>query len=360
VGVNVDHERARHLLDHALELGLSDDALPVEWTVRTHEVGLSPCKTYVAVFGTILLAKASNPAVDVFALKATTASPGAYGPRMLSEQVLVPFAVNNRIHLGSRGRQPWNNQPWFRYDVAEPGMRIAAKCRSAFEYLLSCFARVAELTDEEAFMGLAAFLRERRQAEAAYEELYLGDRPLTLRGLIGAAASFISSDPEGGKRGQAVTAAAFDLVFTNVDSAGINDPSRHWPGDVQIFGDAAVPVQCCEVRQKPVSSTDVLIFCQALQKANVRRGTVVMLDPSQLRLDGAPLAGEAEARYGLTLTLLTGVDELLRAAMSWSNQPVDEAMAEFVRLLAERLVDIEAGDATVAEWQRLVLELTGE
>lgn len=267
MGVSLDYERATQLLADTLAVANDGDRLPEEWVQRTRQVGLSPCKTYVAVLGTVLLAKATNPAVDVFALKATTDSPGAYGPRMLAHQVLVPFAVANRIHLGARGREPWNNQPWFRYDVAEPSMRIAAKCRSAFEYLLTCFARVAELTQEEAFMGLGAFLRERQHAEAAFEQLQVGDRPLSLRDLVHAAEGFVHRDPEGGKRGQALTAAAFDLVFSNVESGRINDPSRNWPGDVQVYGDAPEPVQCCEVRQKPVTSTDVLIFCQSLQRS---------------------------------------------------------------------------------------------
>jgi len=359
VGQSVDRGQAELLLRKALALASAGRELPEEWLERTRQVGLSPCKTYVAVLGTILLAKATNPNVDVFALKATTDSPGAYGPRMLGHQVLVPFAIDNRIHLGARGREPWNNQPWFRYEVAESSMRIAAKCRSAFEYLLSCFARVAELTDEEAFMSLAAFLRERQHAEALYEQLQLGDRPLTLRGLVEITGTFVIRDPEGGKRGQALAAAAFDLVFSNVESGGINDPSGHWPGDVQIFGDAADPVQCCEVRQKPVSSSDVLIFCQSLQSFRVRRGVVVMLNPEQEPLDGTALVRDVEERFGVTLTLLTGVDELLRTATSWSNQPVVESLVELVERFSERLQEIEASPEAVTEWQQLITEVTG-
>lgn len=278
---------------------------------------------------------------------------------MLGHQVLVPFAITNRIHLGARGREPWNNQPWFRYEVAEPSMRIAAKCRSAFEYLLTCFARVAELTDKEAFMGLAAFMHERQHAEAVYEQLQLGERPLALRGLVQVTEAFVNRDPEGGKRGQALTAAAFDLVFSNVESGTVNDPSRHWPGDVKIFGDATEPVQCCEVRQKAVSGTDVLIFCQSLQRLNVRRGVVVMLDLAQEPLDGLALVRQAEERFSVTLTLLTGVDELLRTATSWSNQPVDETLVELVERMSERLQEIEATPAGVTEWQQLIKDLTG-
>ena len=51
--------------------------------------------------------------------------------------------------------------------------------------------------------------------------------------LLEAAVQFTDEDSEGGKRGQALAAAAFDLVFDDVRMGRINDPSRRFPGDVQ-------------------------------------------------------------------------------------------------------------------------------
>lgn len=84
-----------------------------------------------------------------------------------------------------------------------------------------------------------------------------------------------------------------------------------------------------------------------------------MLDPAQPSLDGAALVEAAEQRFGVTLTLLISVDELLRASASWSNQPVDETLAELVQRMGERLIEIEAAAEAIREWQELIEHLTG-
>src|SRR2546429_5686432 len=70
-------------------------------------------KSYIAVLGNAMLAKASNPRIDVYSLKAGDKAPGAYDARRPAEKVLVPASQKHGFNLGTSGPQPLNNQPFF-------------------------------------------------------------------------------------------------------------------------------------------------------------------------------------------------------------------------------------------------------
>src|SRR4051812_33864697 len=72
-------------------------------------------KTHVTFLGTAMLAKAVDLAADVFAIKSAAGTPGAYSARSLAHGVLVPNAASLGIDLGRSGREPLNNQPYFRH-----------------------------------------------------------------------------------------------------------------------------------------------------------------------------------------------------------------------------------------------------
>src|SRR5690349_11063809 len=117
---------------HALARSTSD--LPAEWITRTRKVGIAPSKTFTAMLGTALLAKATDPAVDPFALKARDI-PNAYSARSLCKDVLVPLSVRANVNLGSTGREPLNNQPFFRHERVGPDMKVHTKTQPHLDYL---------------------------------------------------------------------------------------------------------------------------------------------------------------------------------------------------------------------------------
>src|SRR5690554_4929746 len=71
-------------------------------------------KTYVAALGTLLLAKAVDSQVDTLSIKANAAR--SYSMRTLGHTVLVPAARDLGFSIRATGREPLNNQPFFRYD----------------------------------------------------------------------------------------------------------------------------------------------------------------------------------------------------------------------------------------------------
>src|SRR5262245_27759407 len=110
--IQLDYGISRARFRKAIELAQSNNPLPQAWLERAKKVGEFPSRTFIAKLGTALLAKATEPRVDPFALKVRDL-PTAYSARSLCKDVLVPCAVDAGIHIGTTGREPLNNQPFF-------------------------------------------------------------------------------------------------------------------------------------------------------------------------------------------------------------------------------------------------------
>lgn len=190
-------------------------------------------KTHIAFLGTAMLAKAINLEADLYAIKPTHAkdNDNAYSARTLCHSVLVPFAAERGISLGVTGREPLNNQPYFRMTRLDDGTPIHSGGRAAFDYMLELVRELSRIRDEgEARAALRAFVAVR----ARYQVIYTrdaGEVRITPDQLTQAIADFVRQDSEGGRRAQAVVAGLFD-VFAGagrVESGRINDPSRKYP-----------------------------------------------------------------------------------------------------------------------------------
>src|SRR5688572_12931091 len=131
----------------ALALASSSADLPPEWLERARKVGRAPSKTFVAMLGTALLAKATDPRVDPFSLK-TRRFRNSYSARSLCKDVLVPCAVDAGVHLGTTGREPLNNQPFFRHERVGPDMHVRPAVRPHLDYLCSTLQALAGLDQQ--------------------------------------------------------------------------------------------------------------------------------------------------------------------------------------------------------------------
>lgn len=351
MGLTVDLEEARQLLDEAVEWAESKRTVPSEWTEWTERVDASPSKTFTVAFGTALLAKATNPDVDALALKATS-GPNAYSARTLSHAVLVPGAVEHGFDLRATGREPLNNQPFFRYDRIDEIDRIHASARPFLPDLISACQAANKLDASQALAALSAFLRVRIEAAERRQVIDLRGAGVSMKDLIQQTEDFITSNPEGGRRGQAFVAAAFDLASPHVRSSRVNDPSRRFPGDVQLL-DGAAAAMAIEVRQKVVSHIEALQFAESLRKAEVATGLVAMLDPAQYELDEYDLLVDAESLHGVTLGVAYGVQDVLMAATIWCGKPLATVLTEFPQRMVTRLEEIDTSRAGVRAWAQL-------
>lgn len=120
-------------------------------------------RTYIAVLGTMMLAKAGNTRVDVFSLKASDDSPGAFDARGVAEKALVPASRSHQFDLGARKAQPLNNQPFFRSLRINRQMVVREWARPILNELIALLQEVAQATSEEAVRALAAFIHVRRE-----------------------------------------------------------------------------------------------------------------------------------------------------------------------------------------------------
>jgi SacI restriction endonuclease len=349
--IQLDHAVSRRRFQEALELAVSVKPVSREWTERAGKVGTAPNKTFTAMLGTALLAKATDAAVDPFALK-TRDFPTAYSARSLCKDVLVPCAVQAGVHLGTTGREPLNNQPFFRHERIGPDMVVRPSARLYLDYLCDCLKALERLDAPQSLEALAAFLRVRLQEGAAARPIELGERVLGVPELIAATTEFVSRDPEGGRRGQALVVACFSLVFEDVRTSRVNDPSRRWPGDVVVFEGDIVTLSI-EVKQRPATDTELLQFIERCAQKGIRRAVVVTLDPSQHPLPIDQLRLVAWQRYGVHLSVLEDASRLLQGALTWTSSPLEEALAVLPGLIAARLQELEVGADGVRTWAAL-------
>lgn len=351
MGITVAYDEARQRLIEAIRWAESTKAVPAEWTKRTAIIGESPSKTYTVALGTGLLARATDDRVDALALKESSSS-SAYSARTLAHTILVPASVEYGFDLRATGREPLNNQPFFRYDRIDAMDRVHSRAQSSHRYLVECLQHANRLIGGEALGALAAFLRVRFAAAREFERVDLNGIVTGIEMLAKAASTYLAEDPEGGKRAQALVAAAYDLVYEQVRVVRINDPSRHYPGDVQAFA-LGRPVLAAEVRAKPMSISEVMRFSRSIADAGISRGMVVAMAPSQSPLPRSEVRTQALREHGVFISVVESAEELLLGALAWSSRPLGSLLEGFPELMARRLEEIEVAPASTRRWAEL-------
>ena len=142
------------------------------------------------------------------------------------------------------------------------------------------------------------------------------------------------------------------MIVAAQESGRINDPSRKYPGDVCIRAIDSEEgwEKAFEVRDKPVSYSDVQIFAKKCIDMGVRSAAVVMVSRQQSTLDNAKLVQWA-SEFGIGLTLFYGWEPIVSQALFWSPDPLPVAARNAARFIHDRLVSVEVAPETVAQWQ---------
>ncbi|WP_416638413.1 restriction endonuclease, SacI family [Pseudomonas sp. OHS18] len=311
--------------------------------------------THIAFLGTAILAKSVAEDVDLYAIKPTHSknNPGAYSARILSEQVLVPLAAELDVNLGVDGRQPLNNQPYFRMTYLGDGTPVHPRARAAFGFLLDLVAELHSHSSACARKALRAFIAVRRQ----YHTVYAANvRTISVSWvtLASAVVRLVSEDSEGGRRAQAVVAGLFDVFFgtERVVSGRINDPSRHYPGDVAVLSQIGGWEKAVEVRDKPVSKSDIYLFVRACLAKGVPQAAIVLAAPNQQSLSEIEIRSWASDR-GLGLTIFYGWEGLIEQVLFWSAPPAPDVVALVVECIEARLIAVQASSDAVDTWHAL-------
>lgn len=328
----------------------------VEKLSQLCEAGVS--KTHIAFLGTEILAKSVDERADLKAIKPThsTNRPNAYSARSLCHSVLVPLSAELGFSLGVSGREPLNNQPYFRMNQLGDDTPVHAGGRKAFDYMCSLIAELEEATSADARQALRAFIAIRRGYQRRYGAAD-GLTGLTPERLLVAINRLVAADSEGGRRAQAVAAGLLDVVAGTgrVESGRINDPSRHHPGDVAVLaaevaeGTSMVFEKAFEVRDKPVQFSDIAIFGRLCVDRGVQEAAMVLVSVNQQPLPGGEI-GRWALELGVSMTIFMGWSDFVSQCLFWAPlaKPLAATLAgETVR---DRLVGVEASSVAVAMW----------
>ncbi|MCC6981416.1 MAG: restriction endonuclease, SacI family [Candidatus Melainabacteria bacterium] len=315
--------------------------------------------THIAFLGTSILAKSVSRNADLFAIKPDHEpdNPNSYSARSLCHGVLVPLSAELGFNIGVTGREPLNNQPYFRMTRLGDDTPVHRGARAAFDYMVSLIQELDKLKNEnDARKALRAFIAVRSKHQPRYSD-YDEKAVLTPDRLVAVITAFVKENSEGGRRAQAIVAGLLDVFAgtDRVDSGRINDPSRHYPGDVCIRSAVNKDAweKAFEVRDKPVSENDVHIFGKKCVDMGVREVSVVMVSEKQQRLNEQALTDWAYG-FGIGMTLFHGWSEFVNQVLFWSSEAKPLAANQVLRLIHERLVSVEASPESVSRWQTLI------
>lgn len=358
--MKIDANAAKVILLEEAEHEIKSDINPT-WQERIEsfsQICEGTSKTHIAFLGTALLAKSVNIKCDAFSVKAGDDSPGAYSARGLAHGVLVPLAPKLDINLGVTGREPLNNQPYFRIKRVSRNIPVRGNAQIAIDALIDLLEIIDGLeSSDDARKALRAFIHVRRKYSPSYANLEEDIRALSTHDLCEIITHFVAENSEGGKRAQAVVAGLLDLFAgeEHVLSGRINDPDRHLPGDVGIKDkdkDKENPdmwEKVFEVRDKAVSNEDVYLFIQKAIENGVKETAVLCAHASQTDLNTKEISDWASKR-GVTITFFLGWEDLIEQVAFWSKSPQIENLKTAPKLIYKRLIEIEASEEAIKSW----------
>lgn len=313
-------------------------------------------KSYVAALGNAMLAKASNSRIDVFSLKASDKSPGAYDARRTAERVLVPASQLHRFSLGTTGAQPLNNQPFFRAHRIDSTMTVRPDARAMLTELIALLHELQQCRGEEATRALAAFVEVRRGYVPAYASAVGETGFSTWIQLAEAVRAFVSERSEGGARAQASVGGLLDVLYgpDRVRVGKRNEPDRQMAGDVGVRGEAETYFSVFEVRDKNVPPHAVIALATKAAEWAVGRATLVAVDPAQEPLDTAAMRTQAR-QMGVDLRIFIGWPAIIDTIVFATAVPESAAVILAASMIRTRLIELEVSTEGVARWDQLSL-----
>jgi len=312
------------------------------------------CATHIAFLGTAILAKAVDADVNLKQIKPTHSTDAhAYTARTLCHTVLVPLSAELGVNIGVNGREPLNNQPYFRMKSLGDGTPVSKGAVPAFAHLLKMIDELQTADEKGTLDALRAFIAVRSKYKLVYGT-HTGDVSISAKGLSEAIATLVSHNSEGGKRAQAAVAGIFD-VFAGpgrVESGRINDPSRHYPGDVAVKTMDGRWEKAVEVRDKKVTEADVYIFARICMNKGVYDMGMVLASPKQERFDESKI-NEWASQNKVGITIFFGWEMFVEQALFWAGATQSEALINAVKRVEQRLIAVEASATAVDLWHSL-------
>lgn len=235
---------------------------------------------------------------------------------------------------------------------------VHAGGRAAFDLMMRLVDELQRLGAAGACEALRAFVAVRQRYQRTYGAAQASGA-IAPDVLIAAVRRLVSADSEGGRRAQAAAAGLLDVVAGTgrVQSGRVNDPSRHYPGDVAVLaveaaeGSAEAYEKVFEVRDKPVRFSDVALFARTCVDRGVREAAMVLVSEAQPVIDVEEVRRWSDG-LGVSMTLFVGWEKFTEGCLFWAL-PRPEAAALAVETIRNRLIEVEASPVAVAAWDSL-------
>jgi len=354
LAIKLDRKQLAVTLDRAHKLARSKQELPEEWLHRVERIEECPSKTYVAALGAALLAKATDARVNSLA-RAASAGPTAYSIRSVGE-FMAAEAIRYGYHLGRTGPWPLNNSPFYRNaDRIDRFTNIRADAKPYYADLVRYLQDLNRLTEDEALLGLAAFLRRRvayADAQAAEAAGVANLRGRAYTEVVELAKLFCTENPEGGRRGQALVAALFDCVYDVVDLKRVNNPRAL---DVRVMQDDQI-ILGAEVKQVAVLEDAGLHLAAEARGLSCDKAMLVAIAVDQQPLDRDGLRDEALGKHGVLVHVAETIPELFAGVAVFAPTPASTIATLFPQAYAARMREHEVSIAGRGRWSALVEE----
>lgn len=352
MGIALSDEQLVLVLDDAVARARSNVAVPPTWTERVDRLGQLGIKTYIAALGAAMLAKATDPRVDVLT-QDVGAGPHGYSLRKVAE--LMAKQNHGRYHMGATGRNPMNNRPFLGGPArVDEFTKISAAARPAYEAYRDCLIDLNKLSTGQASDALVAWLRVRMQVQATTTEEHGRSVALVTKldadALIEAAERFVRENPENGRRGQAFVAAALDCAFDDVVLQPINNPH---PGDVQVRRGGKV-VWIAEVKQVAVDEQTAFDLALAAQAIGASVALLAVFAPLHQPLERERVRRQALRKYWVMLEIAESVRELLGHIAVFSTASLERIVEQLPGRYAARMREHGVSELGQRRWRELM------
>ncbi|MFE6026124.1 restriction endonuclease, SacI family [Streptomyces niveus] len=358
MGIRIDKRTADYVLREAFTEAAEGVDLPDYWTHLAQVLREEKApRTYTPALCVALLARACNESVDPLSIKEEY-SFRTYSHRTLAHGVLVPLSVKLGFDLKATGREPLNNQPFFRYDHYSQIERIQNSARPYFGRLQAALSMVDTegYTRRQAQSGLAAVLAVCIEASRKKQRFVSGSA-IVEASLIIQTEAFVTTGADTPRKLQACVTAALDMTYPEVASRRLNDPSRDFPGDVHALRENGSPLLAVEVRGKPVTLEELEQFVRSVANADIPRAALVVHASnhrSLLSSDEATL--KLEEKYGRVVKISESVSSFVRDLFIWSSHDTFEILSTFPDAMYKRMVEIEVSQEELDRWADLFPE----
>lgn len=325
------------------------------WVPLVEEVWTFEAKTWVPALGTVLLAKSIDSQVDVGSIKVLDdeENPNTFSLRSLGHSVLVPMSRELNFSLRVTGREPLNNQPFYRYDHIKDIKRVG-NTQDLDRYKEILYHELAPLNSAEARRALAAFIyvgiREQKKSDAIAQ----ASGGLTRSQIIQGINELLLIPGAGPSLVQALGAILVGRVSPTVVTRRVHDPSRDFPGDVQGLESSGSPTVALEARNKQVSESDASIFAAECAQSQISKAIILEITGKPSRLLSSRVAPKIWQRFNVSLIVIDNLNDYLTLSSVLGTEEPRLFYEGFAEDLSGRLAEVDAPAEARMKWARYV------